>query len=411
MNHTVEYDPRTEVHTPAHPVHTQVRTAPDQRNHIGWGIGLVLAPIFVAMVSIGGAGAWATYNNMKAAVGDGTTALGLVAVGEGVTGALGLALIGLTVLARPYPLPFRLSLWTLPAIGAGVGIYLADDPKHRVIYGITPLAMTVAAEIAGYLARSIVVHRNGVDAEADRRTGDLLRKIEWHQARAVRHPDKRVRARSERAAWRLAGKLGRGDTRLGVALPTAYAHRTADTAMAALDALYGRTPGQTPELPAPAPTVAAVEPAVVPAVEAPATPAPTVEQPAIEEPAEVVTATYATDWAHSGQQWVADPSMYAAFYPAAQIEDDDQAVAELAPAQAEIPGVQRWLTPVPEVHTEVRTEVGTAPEQQDEATEEGLRQMIRQTAADEPGISQREIARRLNCSPSYVRKVLAADAA
>ncbi|MFI9367089.1 hypothetical protein ACIG5E_39580, partial [Kitasatospora sp. NPDC053057] len=136
----------------------------------------------------------------------------------------------------------------IPVVAAAAGVLIAQTAAERVAYGVSPLAMTAAAELAGLLARSIVVARTGVDAEADRRTGDALRLVEYHRARAERHPIERVRRRSEKAAWRLARRIGAGDARLGTALPNAYAERTAAAAIAALDGLYGRTP--TPVEPA-----------------------------------------------------------------------------------------------------------------------------------------------------------------
>ncbi|MFI9366982.1 hypothetical protein ACIG5E_39020, partial [Kitasatospora sp. NPDC053057] len=155
----------------------------------------------------------------------------------------------------------------IPVVAAVAGIVIAPTAAARVAYGVSPLAMTAAAELAGLLARSIVVHRTGVDAEADRRTGDALRLVEYHRARAERHPDERVRRRSQRAAWRLARRIGAGDTRLGTALPDAYAERTAAAAVAALDGLYGRT--SVPVEPA---LDTAVSPAPEPVSEAPAAP-------------------------------------------------------------------------------------------------------------------------------------------
>jgi len=202
----------------------------------------ILGAIFAVMAAVGTVGAYGTFTNMRAAFGQSGTALGVVAAGEGATAVLGLTLIGLTLISRPYPVALRLALWLIPLGGSATGAAIAPDARHAVVYALTPMAMTVAAELAGYLARSIVVHRTGVDAEADRRTGETLRLIEFHQARAQRHPEAKTRNRSERAAWRLAHRLGKDDPRLGTALPAAYADRTADAALTALDALYGRVP-------------------------------------------------------------------------------------------------------------------------------------------------------------------------
>ncbi|MFD5468229.1 helix-turn-helix domain-containing protein [Kitasatospora sp. NPDC127059] len=377
MNHTVEYDPTTNPNTPVH----QVRTPAHQR--ISTPARVVLGFIFAVMGAVGVVGAIATFFNMDAAFHSSGTALGVVAAGEGATAVLGLTLVGLTLITRPYPAGLRLGLWLIPLAGSVTGAVVAltqHDYKHAMVNAVTPLAMTVAAEMAGYLARSIVVASTGIDAEADRRTGETLRRIEWHQARAAHHPSETTRKRSAKAAWKLAKGLGQNDPRLGQQLPTAYAERTATTALTALDALYHRVPAQQPaELPAPA----------APAVSEPPT-TPTVEQlPTVEEPAEVVTATY----------------------PEAEVVED-QAVEQLAQFPAD-----RWLQSVP---NEVHTQVHTGSDQQvdddaedddtgDEATRAARDELILRAAAE--GTSQREIARQVGCSATTVRNVIARHAA
>ncbi|MFD8708158.1 hypothetical protein ACFV1W_37205 [Kitasatospora sp. NPDC059648] len=283
MTHTVEYDRHTPRHAVPGPLTSGSGTAdtavPDTRRTVGGGAVALLALIFIAMAAVGIAGGWATYHNMKSALGDSDMAVGLVAAGEGVVAVLGLTLIALTLIARPYPLPFRLGLWIMPVLGSAVGIYLAHDGAHRVVYAVTPLAMTAAAELAGYVARSIVVHRTGQDAEADRRTGELLRRIEFHTARAQHHPDEATRKESATAAWKLAERLGRGDFRLTTALTDGYAERTTASALAALDGLYGRTPAQAGPQPLPAPQP-------VPAILA--TPEPTPDRTEVPAPVDQV---------------------------------------------------------------------------------------------------------------------------
>ncbi|MFJ7280953.1 hypothetical protein [Kitasatospora sp. NPDC098663] len=215
-----------------------------QTRHLTPGTRTVFAALFAVCAAVGTAGAAGTYANAKKALGSGT-AVGVVAAGEGAILVLGLTMLGLTLIQRPYPAAMRLGLIGIPVAAAVAGIVIAPTDAARVAYGVSPLAMTAAAELSGLLARSIVVHRTGVDAEGDRRTGDALRLVEYHRARAERHPDERIRRRSERAAWRLARRIGAGDTRLGTALPDAYAERTAAAAVAAIDSLYGRTPTPT----------------------------------------------------------------------------------------------------------------------------------------------------------------------
>ncbi|MQS18095.1 hypothetical protein F7Q99_39390 [Streptomyces kaniharaensis] len=393
MSHTAEYD----LHTPEHRQRRggahQVRTPAHQ--HLSKAAVAILALIFAVMAAVGVVGAYGTYANMKAAFNASGTALGVVAAGEGATAVLGLTLIGLTLISRPYPLALRLGLWVIPLAGSATGISVADDARHAVVYAVTPLAMTCAAELAGYLARSIVVHRTGVDAEADRRTGETLRRIEFHQARAQRHPDERTRLRSERAAWRLARSLGKDDPRLGASLPAAYADRTADTALNALDALYGRTPADTAHQ---------VEP-----------PHQSVEAPAAAEvlPEPVNIPVAEQQIAVSAPAWVPAPAA-----PVEQLAPVEQPT-QSQPAAYEWP-VQPTLVPVEEeVHTPL-TEVHTTSDQDeddaegadpvdDEMTAHRRRQVILAAAAE--GLSQREIARRADCSPSWVRKVISEAAA
>ncbi|GAA1198479.1 hypothetical protein F4556_007604 [Kitasatospora gansuensis] len=405
MSHTTEYD----LHTPAHPVRTPAHQG------ISTPARWVLGSIFVVMGGVGIAGAVATFFNMKSAFGSSGTAVGVVAAGEGATAVLGLTLVGLTLINRPYPSGLRLGLWLIPLAGSVTGGVVAlakDDYQHAMVNAVTPLAMTVAAEMAGYLARSIVVASTGVDAEADRLTGETLRRIEWHQARAQHHPSKWTRKRSAKAAWKLARTLGRNDVRLAQSLPNAYAERTASSAITALDSLYQRIPAQQPAaLPAPAPVVpAAVEPPTTPTVE---------QLPEVEAEAEIVTATYATDWVKNGSgSWKADPGMYAASYPEAEVVED-QAVAPAA--QPQLP-TDRWLQPVPDqVRTEVHTPVRTGSDQQvdvyddqepevtGEMTPERRRELILEAIGE--GKSQREAAAAASCSPTYVRKVLTKEAA
>ncbi|MET9618887.1 hypothetical protein [Kitasatospora indigofera] len=283
MSHTTEYDSPTGTavrHTVSAPAdrhgHTDTAVSNADRTDTphslsGWAVFL-LGAIFAVMGIVGAAGAYGTYRNMQGAFHDSGTALGLVAAGEGATAVLGLTLIGLTLISRPYPLAFRLGLWLIPIVGSVAGWVVAEDDRHAAVYAITPLAMTAAAELAGYLARSIVVHRTGTDAEAARRTGETLRLIEFHQARAQHHPSTSTRQRSEKAAWRLAKRLGRDDPALGSALSAAYAHRTTTAAVAALDTLYGRT------------DTADTAPAAVPLPVAPATPLPALSAP-LQQPA------------------------------------------------------------------------------------------------------------------------------
>ncbi|MFB7678213.1 hypothetical protein ACFC26_43155 [Kitasatospora purpeofusca] len=182
------------------------------------------------------AGAIGTYSNAKAVFHDSGRALSLVAGGEGVVLVLGVAMLGLTLIQRPYPAALRLALVAVPAAASVAGVVIAPTPADGAAYAISPMAMTAAAELSGLLARSIVVHRSGVDAEAQRRAADATRRLAYHRSRAEGHPDKKTRARSERAAWRLAARVGEGDLALGADLAEVQRERLT---IAADDALSG----------------------------------------------------------------------------------------------------------------------------------------------------------------------------
>lgn len=195
---------------------------------------LVLTAAFLPMLGTGIAGGFGTYTNISGAYGTGT-ALGAVAAGEGATAVLALVLLGLTMLGQSSPLVIRVGLWALPAAASCMAAMAADDPGSTVIYAVTPMGMCVAAEGMAFLARRIVVHTDGRDAEAEAKTASVVRALAYHRARAANHPDAGVRKRSERKSWRLARKTGTGDTALGTRLLDVQRRRVtagADTALA-----------------------------------------------------------------------------------------------------------------------------------------------------------------------------------
>jgi hypothetical protein len=211
---------------------------------------VVLSAAFAPMVGTGVAGAIGTYSNISAAYGQGT-ALGAVAAGEGATAVLALVLLGLTMLGQSSPLVIRGGLWALPAAASVMSAMAADDPGRVVIYALTPMGMCVSAEGAAFLARRIVVHRDGRDAEAERRAAGVVQALAYHRARAEHHPDKRIRKASERTSWRLARKVGTGDLTLGGRLLEVQRDRVTAGADAALGSMFHTT--------APALTAGAVE--------------------------------------------------------------------------------------------------------------------------------------------------------
>ncbi|MCB5170496.1 conjugal transfer protein, partial [Streptomyces bambusae] len=118
------------------------------------------------MLATGVAGGYGTYSNVQAVYGVGTAA-GAVAAGEGATAVLALVLLGLTMLGQSSPLAVRAGLWLLPAAASAMAAVAAPDAGRTVVYALTPMGMTAAAEGMAFLARRIVVHTDGRDAEAE----------------------------------------------------------------------------------------------------------------------------------------------------------------------------------------------------------------------------------------------------
>ncbi|WP_405673056.1 conjugal transfer protein [Streptomyces canus] len=204
----------------------------------------VLAAAFVPMLATGVIGGIGTYSNIGHAYGKGT-ALGALAAGEGATAVLALVLLGLTMLGQSSPRVVRIGLWALPAAASVMGAMAAPNPARTVIYALTPLGMSVSAEGMAFLARRIVVHTDGRDAEHERHTADLVQALAYHRARAAQHPSDRVKKWSERKSWRLARKIGVGDTALGSRLLDVQRDRVTEGADAALASMFG-----TPAAPA-----------------------------------------------------------------------------------------------------------------------------------------------------------------
>ena len=204
----------------------------------------VLTAAFVPMLATGVVGGIGTYSNIGHAYGTGT-ALGALGAGEGATAVLALVLLGLTMLGQSSPRVVRIGLWALPAAAAVMGAMAAPDPGRTVIYALTPMGMSVSAEGMAFLARRIVVHTDGRDAENERRTADIVQALAYHRARAAHHPSDRVKKWSERKSWRLARKVGVGDEALGSRLLNVQRDRITDGADAALASMFG---GTTPAL-------------------------------------------------------------------------------------------------------------------------------------------------------------------
>ncbi|MFF8511246.1 conjugal transfer protein [Streptomyces sp. NPDC015492] len=199
---------------------------------------IVLGAAFVPMLATGGAGGYGTYSNIKDAFGSGT-AVGAVAAGEGATAVLAIVLLGLTLLGQSSPRVIRAGLWALPAAASAMSVTAATTPGEMVIYAITPMGMTASAEGAAFLARRIVVYRDGRDAEAEAHAAAIVQALAYHRARAANHPDEKTRAKSERTSWKLARKVGAGDIALSDRLLDVQRQRVTAGADAALTAMFG----------------------------------------------------------------------------------------------------------------------------------------------------------------------------
>ncbi|MGW6407382.1 conjugal transfer protein [Streptomyces vinaceus] len=207
------------------------------RNVLSRAQKVVLTAAFVPMLATGIAGGFGTYSNISRVYGSGT-ALGAVAAGEGATAVLALVLLGLTMLGQSSPGVIRIGLWALPAAASVMAAMAADDPGRTVIYAVTPMGMCVAAEGMAFLARRIVVHQDGHDAEAEAKAATVVRALAYHRARAANHPWSWVRKWSDQKSWRLARKVGLGDASLGARLLDVQRERLTHGADAALAAMF-----------------------------------------------------------------------------------------------------------------------------------------------------------------------------
>ncbi|KUF18444.1 hypothetical protein [Streptomyces silvensis] len=206
----------------------------------------VLILTTIPMIAVGIGGAIGTYANAASVLHRKETALGVVAAGEGATLVAALVMIVVTMLGQPAPHTVRAALWLLPLAASTMGLAIAPSVTESVVYALTPLAMTASAEGISFLARRIVVHRTGIDIEAQRKNAATMRRLAYHRARADRHPRKRVRKRSTLRVWRLMNHVGDGDAQLGSGLVQIQRDRLTEGANAALAAMLD-TPPALPE--------------------------------------------------------------------------------------------------------------------------------------------------------------------
>ncbi|MGW0537832.1 conjugal transfer protein [Streptomyces sp. NPDC003032] len=200
----------------------------------------VLGVATVLMLAVGGFGGWGTYSNVQAQFHRGATAAGVVAAGEGLALVLALTMLCLTMLDQPSPTVVRIGLWLAPLGACATGVAIAESTGEAIVYGLTPMAMSGAAEGLGLIARRVNIYRTGVDAEQMRRNADAVQQIAYKQAVAQHHPDEKTRDEALRESWTLAKKVGRGDAQLGAELVDVQRIRIRNGADTALSSMYGR---------------------------------------------------------------------------------------------------------------------------------------------------------------------------
>ncbi|WP_432004582.1 conjugal transfer protein [Streptomyces parvus] len=203
---------------------------------------ILLAVTALPMIAVAVAGGIGTFTNLSGKYGTGT-AIGALAAGEGATAVAAFALLATTLLNQTSSPVARAALWLLPASAAAMGVTAASTTGQAIIFGLTPMGMTAGAEGLAFLARRVVVYRTGVDIEVQRRNAQTVQQLAYHRARVANHPNGRARKSSERKSWRLAKRVGVGDTELGAQLVQVQRDRLTDGANAALlDMLSVDTP-------------------------------------------------------------------------------------------------------------------------------------------------------------------------
>ncbi|MGW2226814.1 hypothetical protein [Streptomyces formicae] len=207
----------------------------------GWQY-TVLGIAATLMVAVGAFGGIGTYANVQAQFHRGATAAGVVAAGEGLALVLALTMLCLTMLGQASPAVVRIGLWLAPVGACTTGVTIAKTTGEAIVYGITPMAMSGAAEGLGLIARRVNIYRTGVDAEQMRRNADAVQQIAYQHAVAQHHPDEAERTKALRTAWVLAKRVGQGDAALGADLVGVQRVRVRDGADTALGGMYAPLP-------------------------------------------------------------------------------------------------------------------------------------------------------------------------
>ncbi|MDX2695930.1 conjugal transfer protein [Streptomyces ipomoeae] len=202
--------------------------------------GLLIGTI-LPILAVGVMGGVGTYTNLSHVYGKGT-ALGALAAGEGATAVMAMILLITTALGQSAPRAVRVGLWLLPMAAAAMGATAATGIGQTIVYAITPMAITAAAEGLAFLTRRVVVHQVGRDVEAQARAAAVLKDLAYYQAVAAGHPDDKERKKAVKKSWKLARKVGGGgDPSLAANLMDVQTGRISQSADIALERMF--TPG------------------------------------------------------------------------------------------------------------------------------------------------------------------------
>lgn len=208
------------------------------QGQLGWPTIAAFAALAVIALGIGGVGGWATFQNLVDSTDSRSNAASVVMFGEGGVFLASAVAIGRARLGLPVPLLARAILWVIPAVAVVAGIALADDGKVAVAQALSPLGMTISAEVLSYLTRSILIYQTGVDTEAQRHNAEVMQKLSFQRACAANHPDEDARKKAELKAWKLAAKVGTGDPELGSGLVTVQRERMTEAADDVLKTMF-----------------------------------------------------------------------------------------------------------------------------------------------------------------------------
>ncbi|PWI05507.1 hypothetical protein DIZ27_38915 [Streptomyces sp. NWU339] len=333
---------------------------PTPRDLSRWQV-VVLSVAAVPMVVAGVLGAWSTYGNIVSVFHRSTAALGVVGFGEGGTLVLAVVMVALTMLGQATPPLVRVGVWVVPAVASATGAYVARNGSEAVVFAVTPITMTFAAEGLALIARRVVIYRTGVDADAQRRAerramrdAATLHRISWHGSRARHQKSDRAKWWHHAAVWRLERRIRPTSATAAGQLIAVHDDRVVRGAAGVLDAMYGDVPAPPVELPAPPQQHDAM-----PALEA----APVQERPALDAhcddalrlfeeppaPGELPAATPAAKQPVATAQQTITPELATAVDDALRVvaEDDNMrllTVAEVAKQKGVTPGtVRSWV--------------------------------------------------------------------